>query len=131
MFGCAVQVTCFIHDITLEPSSFVTHGSFMIGFRSELHFIWAKKRIRAFTANVWLFAHRFLTYALVVVLVVSGGPLRVSPLYIAVSFMFLVAYNGIGCVFEGVSRFSEFHIASLRIQVRLLRSVVVCDITIW
>lgn len=131
MFGYAVQVTCFIHDITLEPSSFVTHGSFVIGFRSELHFIWGKKRIRAFTANVWLFAHRFLTYALVVVLVVSGGPLRVSPLYIAVSFMFLIAYNGIGCVFEGVSRFSEFHIASLRIQVRLLRSVVVCDVTVW
>ena len=130
MFGY-VQVTCFIHDIKLEPSSFVTHGSFMIGFRSELHFIWQKKRVRAFTANVWFFAHRFLTYALVVVLVVSGGPLRVSPLYIAVSFMFLVAYNGIGCVFEGVSRFSEFHIASLRIQVRLLRSVVVCDVTVW
>lgn len=131
MFGCVVQLTCFIHDITSEPSSFVTHGSFVIGFRSELHIIWAQKRIRAFTANVWLFAHRFLTYALVVVCVVSGGPLRVSPLYIAVSFMFLVAYNGIGCVFEGVSQFSEFHIASLRIQVRLLRNVVVCDVTVW
>ena len=48
----------------------------------------------------------------------GGGSLRAGPLYMAVSFMFLLAYNGVGCVFEGVSRFSEFYVASTRIQVR-------------
>lgn len=95
-----------------------THDLYMIRFRGELLSIWAKKRISAFTSSVWLFAHRLLSYAVVVVYVISGETLRVSPLYIAMSFMFIMAYNGIGCVFEGVRRFSEFHVASVRIQVR-------------
>ncbi|XP_076453870.1 ATP-binding cassette sub-family C member 4-like isoform X2 [Babylonia areolata] len=88
--------------------------------RSELKYVWAKKRINAFTSSVWLFAHRVLSYAVVVMHVCLGGTVRAAPLYIALSFMFLLAYNGVGCVFEGVSRFSEFCVASARVQKFLL-----------
>ncbi|KAK7478989.1 hypothetical protein BaRGS_00029750 [Batillaria attramentaria] len=82
--------------------------------------LWAQKRIRSFTASVWVFAHRVLTYALVVTHALSLGGLRAAPLYIGISYMFLVAYNGIGMVFEGVSKFVEFRVAALRIKKFLL-----------
>ena len=116
LFKHFIHVT-FIYFIVLDLS-YATDDLHMTGLRSELRFIWKKKLINAFTASVWLFAHRLLTYAVVLLLVVFGGTLRASPLYIAVSFMFLVAYNGIGCVFEGVSKLSEVLVAATRIQVR-------------
>ncbi|KAL8559265.1 hypothetical protein ACOMHN_040389 [Nucella lapillus] len=99
-----------------RPSSRTCHGCDRV-FRSEMDYVWAKKLITTFTSNVWLFAHRILGYTVVVMHITLGGNLRATPLYIALSFMFLLAYNGIGCVFEGVSKFSEFCVASARIEV--------------
>ncbi|XP_025080220.1 multidrug resistance-associated protein 4-like isoform X3 [Pomacea canaliculata] len=88
--------------------------------RCELRYIMAKKRINAFTSSVWVVAHRVLTYALVVTHVLMESTLRATSLYIGVSFMFLMAYNGIGCVFEGVIRFVESTVSARRIEKFLL-----------
>lgn len=96
--------------------------------RCELSYVMAKKRINAFTSSVWVVAHRVLTYALVVTHVLMESTLRATSLYIGVSFMFLMAYNGIGCVFEGVIRFVESTVSARRIEVSFVLNLMISNL---
>lgn len=87
--------------------------------RCEVQYVWAKQRISAFTSSIWVIAHRILSYALVVAYVLIGGTLRASPLFIGLSGMYILAYIGIGCVFEGVTNFVDLRVTAVRVQVSM------------